>query len=78
MGLCNRYCCVGRAGRRLGGAGGGCEERVRADPGRISGGCRGCGVTDRRGSRTRVRRCRSSHRDRQEPSEWEGAYQFTR
>ena len=33
MGLCNRYCCVGRAGRWLGGAGAEWEERVRADPG---------------------------------------------
>jgi hypothetical protein len=28
---------------------GGWEERVRADPGRVSGGCRGCGMTDRQG-----------------------------
>ena len=34
MAPCNRYCCVGR-GRWLGGAGGGWEERVRADPGRV-------------------------------------------
>ena len=57
---------------------------VWAGPGRVSGGCRGCGVTDRRtdqraaGARTRVPRCRSSHLDRQEASEWEGAYPLTR
>jgi hypothetical protein len=56
MSLCNRYGCVGRAGR--GGPGRGWDERVRADPGRVSGRCRDCGVTDRRGpgARTRVRR----------------------
>jgi hypothetical protein len=58
----------------------GWAEGFRADPGRVSGGCRGFWVTDRRGpgARTRVRRCRSSHLDRQEASEWEGAYPLTR
>ena len=46
-GSCNGYCCVGRAGtcgRWLGGPGG-----FRADPARVSRGCRGCGVTDSEG-----------------------------
>ena len=64
-----------RAGRWLGGAGRGCEKRVRTDPGPVSVGAVGSRTEEGRG-RKRVRRCRSSHLDRQEASEWEGAYQF--
>jgi hypothetical protein len=72
MGLCNRYCCVGRAGRWLGGRDGGGKSAFRLPTPtgfRVGAGLWGDGP----GAWTRVRRCRSSHLDRQEASEWEGA-----
>jgi len=51
MGLCNRFCCVGRAGRWLGGPGPvvGWSGRVRggAAPGRTRCGCARDGVSSR-------------------------------